>query len=95
MNLHPLPTGDPVTFENVATSLEAVRALLEREGHIEEARVLRGLEVLNPGDAAVALDALRSITVHSEGCADAIAFAVDVLRQALRRPSFTPPARAA
>jgi hypothetical protein len=95
MNLHPVPIGVPVTFENVATSLEAVRSLLEREGYTEEARVLRGLEVLSPSGAQVALDALRSITVRSPDCADAIAYAMAALRQASGRPSFTPPARAA
>lgn len=95
MNSNPIPIGAPVTFENVATSLEAVRALLEREGHIEEARVLRGLEVLSPTGAEVALDALRSITVHSEECAGALAFAMATLRQASVRPSIPPSVRAA
>ena len=95
MKFHPQPIGDPVTFENAATSLEAVRALLEREGHSEEARTLRGLEVLSPSGAEVALDALRSITVRSSECADALAFAVAALSQASGRPSLTPPARAA
>lgn len=86
MNLQPQPYGDPVNFEQAAISLEAVRALLEREGHIEEARTLRGLEVLSPSGAEVALDALRSIRVRSTDVNDALLYAATACKQAAYAP---------
>lgn len=82
MNLNLQPTGDPVIFENAAISIEAVRNVLEREGHFEEAQVLRGLEVLSPSGAEVALDALRSITVRTPDTVEAIRFAISAMYRA-------------
>lgn len=82
MNLNLQLNGDPVIFENAAISLEAVRTVLEREGHFEEAQVLRGLEVLSPSGAEVALDALRSITVRTPNTIDALNYAIGAMYRA-------------
>jgi hypothetical protein len=84
MNPHLQPVGDPVIFENATICLEAAVAVLEREGHVEEARKLRGLEVVSPDSAEVALDALRSITASTPDSQDAIAFARTVLARTYR-----------
>jgi predicted dinucleotide-utilizing enzyme len=76
MNLNLQLNGDHVIFENAAISLEAVRTVLERENRFEEAQALRGLEVLSPSGAEVALDALRSITAHNPDTIDAVAYAI-------------------
>lgn len=74
--------GDLMIYENATISIEAVRTVLEREGHFEVARKLRGIEVSNAASAAVALDALQSIrSVTPEGRAS-LAYARSVLTQA-------------
>lgn len=86
MNLNPQPVGVPVSYENAAISLEAVRALLENEGQSEEARTLRGLEVTSPAGAEVALDALRSIRARTSDSHDALRYAI----QACARAAYAP-----
>lgn len=82
MNLNLHNTGDPVIFENAAISLEAVRTVLERDRHFSEAQALRGLEVLSPSGAEVALDALRSITTRNPDTADVIQYAIGAMTRA-------------
>lgn len=84
MTLNPQHLGDPVIFENAAISIAAVRDILEREGQREAALTLRGLEVLDPTSAAVALDALRLITVRTPDIEDVLSWAVPVLYRASR-----------
>jgi len=88
MNLCLHNNGDLMVFENATISIEAARTVLEREGHIEVARSLRGMEVSSPDSAEVALDALSSITVHTPESQASLAFARSVLMQAKRRPSI-------
>lgn len=87
MNYHPQPVGDPVIFENATICLEAAVAVLEREGHFEEARTLRGLEIVSSASARVALDALCSITASTPDSQEAVEFARAVLKRTYRMAS--------
>ena len=82
MNLNLQPDGVPVSLENAAVSLEAVRALLENEGQSEEARTLRGLEINSPAGAEVALDALRSICALTPDTRGALHYAIEACARA-------------
>jgi len=84
MKLNLQPSGGPVSYENASIGLEAVRALLESEGQLEEARTLRGLEIVDPVGAEVALDALRSIRALTPETGDALRYAIQACYQAKR-----------
>ena len=56
--------------------------MLESAGQREEAQVLKGLEVMNPSGAEVALDALRSIVARSTDAIEAKNFALLALYRA-------------
>ncbi len=69
-----LVINDSVVLENAASSLEAVRAVFEHEGRVEETHVLAGLEVLTPASAELALATLRSLHL-SPATRDAVEWA--------------------
>lgn len=72
------PVGDPVTLENAAISLEAVRTELERAGQFGEAQALAGLEIHNAAGAQVALSELSAVASNAPGVQAAIAEAINV-----------------
>jgi hypothetical protein len=67
-------------LENASISLDAARAILERDGQAVAARTLRGMEVNSPDDAAVAITVLQGLVATTPAAEAAIAFAIGTCR---------------
>jgi hypothetical protein len=56
----------PTSMENASVMLGALRGELERVGRIEEARTLKGLEVMGPDSLHIALMTVRQLKADGE-----------------------------
>jgi len=70
---------------NASIMIEVCRDALVRGGFVDEAKVLRGLEIYDLADAGLALDALQGINIPEEGeVSDARKYAISALTSILQ-----------